>query len=536
MSITNTSYLLLSHFICFVILLWRIKIEQLYIITYLKYVTLWNKELIWKLGDYMSTKHEKILQYIESLPVGDKISVRQIAKDMQVSEGTAYRAIKEAENRSLVSSIERVGTIRIEKKKKENIERLTFAEIVNIVDGQVLGGMNGLHKTLTKFVIGAMQLEDMMRYTEAGSLLIVGNRFKAHENALKEGAAVLITGGFDTTEENKRLADELELPIISSSYDTFTVATLINRAIYDQLIKKDILLIEDIYIPIEETSTLHNHQTISDFRLLNEKTSHGAFPVVGNNNKLVGMITVKDVIGKEPADPIDKVMTKHPISTSMKTSVASAGHRMIWEGIDLLPIVDDDGVLQGVISRQDVLKALQHAQRQPHHGETIDDLVKKEIKLLSEEDVVVEFTVTPQMTNQFGSISYGAFTTLLSEVGSIALKRKKRGDAVAENMTIYFIKPIQMETVLTVVPHILDMSRKFVKMDFDIFNESYISRKSNDDVPIVREIINQFNQHQIKKQYTHCILLSFDLLIKFIFFLHKFTFVAHTIIIIIGLY
>ena len=211
----------------------------------------------------LSTKHEKILQYIESLPVGDKISVRQIAKEMQVSEGTAYRAIKEAENRRLVSSIERVGTIRIEKKKKENIERLTYAEIVNIIDGQVLGGKTALHKTLTKFVIGAMKLEDMMRYTDAGSLLIVGNRTQAHEYALKAGAAVLITGGFDTTDENKRLADELELPIISTSYDTFTVATMINRAIYDQLIKKDILLIEDIYVPIEETAVLKNTQTIN---------------------------------------------------------------------------------------------------------------------------------------------------------------------------------------------------------------------------------------------------------------------------------
>lgn len=433
----------------------------------------------WRIGDIVSTKHEKILQYIESLPVGDKISVRQIAKDMQVSEGTAYRAIKEAENRSLVSSIERVGTIRIEKKKKENIERLTFAEIVNIVDGQVLGGMSGLHKTLNKFVIGAMQLEDMMRYTEAGNLLIVGNRFKAHEYALKAGAAVLITGGFDTTEENKRLADELELPIISSSYDSFTVATMINRAIYDQLIKKDILLIEDIYVPIEETAMLKNNQLIEDFQKLNTLTSHGAFPVVtASNNKLIGMITVKDVIGKDPKEQIDKVMTKHPISTSMKTSVASAGHRMIWEGIDLLPIVDDEGVLQGVISRQDVLKALQHAQRQPQHGETIDDIVKKEIKLLGEDDLMVEFTVTPQMTNQFGAISYGAFTTLLSEAGSLALKRRKRGDAVAENLTIYFIKPIQMESVLTVVPHILDMSRKFVKMDFDVFNEQVLVGKA----------------------------------------------------------
>ncbi|MEL3961995.1 DRTGG domain-containing protein [Lysinibacillus endophyticus] len=426
----------------------------------------------------MSTKHEKILQYIETLPVGDKISVRQIAKEMQVSEGTAYRAIKEAENRRLVSSIERVGTIRIEKKKKENIERLTFAEIVNIVDGQVLGGKAGLHKTLTKFVIGAMQLDDMMRYTDAGSLLIVGNRVKAHQNALTAGAAVLITGGFDTTEENKQLADELELPIISSSYDTFTVATMINRAIYDQLIKKDILLIEDIYIPIEETATLKNTDTIADFQNLNIRTSHGAFPVVTKANKLVGMITVKDVIGKEENEPIDKVMTKNPISGTMKTSVASAGHRMIWEGIDLLPIVDDDGILKGVISRQDVLKALQHAQRQPQHGETIDDLVKSEMKVMGEEDVVVEFKVTPQMTNHYGAISYGAFTTLLAEVGAFALKRRKRGDAVAENMTIYFIKPIQMESVLTVVPHILDMSRKFVKMDFDIFNESILVGKA----------------------------------------------------------
>ncbi|MFJ7950301.1 DRTGG domain-containing protein [Lysinibacillus sp. NPDC096418] len=426
----------------------------------------------------MSTKHEKILQYIESLPVGDKISVRQIAKEMQVSEGTAYRAIKEAENRRLVSSIERVGTIRIEKKKKENIERLTFAEIVNIIDGQVLGGKTGLHKTLTKFVIGAMQLEDMMRYTDAGSLLIVGNRMKAHENALRAGAAVLITGGFDTTDDNKQLADSLDMPIISTSYDTFTVATMINRAIYDQLIKKDILFIEDIFIPMAETSVLRNDETIHHFQKLNERTTHGAFPVVTPNNKLVGMVTVRDVIGREEDELIEKVMTKNPIAGSMKMSVASAGHRMIWEGIDLLPVVDDDNILQGVISRQDVLKALQHAQRQPHHGETIDDLVKNEMKVLGDENLIVEFKVTPQMTNQYGAISYGAFTTLLAEVGSFALKRRKRGDAIAENMTIYFIKPVQMESILTVKPRILDMSRKFVKMDFEVYSHQTLVGKA----------------------------------------------------------
>lgn len=94
----------------------------------------------------VTTKHEQLLEYISQLPIGGKISVRQIAKALSVSEGTAYRAIKEAETQGLVSTIERVGTIRIEKKKKDNIEKLTYAEVVNIVDGQVLGGRTGLHK------------------------------------------------------------------------------------------------------------------------------------------------------------------------------------------------------------------------------------------------------------------------------------------------------------------------------------------------------------------------------------------------------
>lgn len=43
------------------------------------------------------TKHEQILDYIESLSIGSKISVRKIAKFLNVSEGTAYRAIKDAD-------------------------------------------------------------------------------------------------------------------------------------------------------------------------------------------------------------------------------------------------------------------------------------------------------------------------------------------------------------------------------------------------------------------------------------------------------
>src|SRR5690606_789080 len=98
-------------------------------------------------------------------------------------------------------------TVRVEKKEERPIDKLTFEEIIHIVDGTVLAGAGGLSKSLNKFVIGAMQLEAMLKYIEAGNLLIVGNRVQAHMCALGQGAGVLITGGFDTTEEVKKLAD-----------------------------------------------------------------------------------------------------------------------------------------------------------------------------------------------------------------------------------------------------------------------------------------------------------------------------------------
>lgn len=429
----------------------------------------------------LATKHEQILQYIDELPVGDKISVRQIAKALRVSEGTAYRAIKDAENKGYVSTIERVGTIRIERKKKENIEKLTFAEVINIVDGQVLGGRAGLHKTLNKFVIGAMKLEAMMRYTEAGNLLIVGNRTNAHELALKAGAAVLVTGGFDTEEYVKKLADELQLPVISTSYDTFTVATMINRAIYDQLIKKEIVLVEDILTPLDQTIYLKTDDKISDWYRYNRETLHSRFPVVDHNMKVQGMVTSKDVIGHKEEISIDKIMTKNPMTVSGKTSVASSSHMMVWEGIEVLPVVDAAHKLEGMISRQDVLKALQMIQRQPQVGETIDDIVTNQLILMQgrpKGEEVYRCEVTPQMTNHLGTISYGVLTTIVSEAASRILRSSKKGDLVVENMTIYYIKPVQIESILEIYPRVLEVGRKFGKVDVEVFNEGVLVGKA----------------------------------------------------------
>jgi predicted transcriptional regulator len=427
----------------------------------------------------LATKHEQILKYIESLEVGHKISVRQIAKELNVSDGTAYRAIKDAELKGLVHAIERVGTVRIEKKQRSDIEKLTFAEVVNIVDGSVLGGRSGLHKTLNRMVIGAMKLEAMMRYVEPGNLLIVGNRDNVHRVSLERGSAVLITGGFDATDEVKRLADKLELPVISSSYDTFTVATMINRAIYDRLIKKEILMVEDVIKTSNRPVYLRVDDTISRFHELLRETSHSRYPVTDDKDRVVGMVTAKDVMGFPPDEKIEKVMTKNPITVNLKTSLASAAHEMVWEGIELLPVVDDYRKIIGVISREDVIKSLHYMQKQPQVGETIQEL---SFRGFSEEgtngETVFSGQITPQMTDSLGMLSTGVCTTLMTEAAIRALRRKRRGDLTIQNVTLYFLKPVQIESNVKIQPKILDLGRKQAKMDVEMILDQQVVAKA----------------------------------------------------------
>lgn len=422
----------------------------------------------------MATKHEQIIRHIMSLEVGHKISVRQIAKELDVSDGTAYRAIKEAENQGLVSTIERVGTIRIERKEKEHFKRLTFAEVINVVDGQVLGGRGGLHKTLNKFVIGAMQLEAMMRYTEADSLLIVGNRVKAHELALKAGAAVLITGGFDTKEHIKKLADEKNLPIMSTSYDTFTVAEMINRAIYDQMIKKEIVFVDDIYTPYDEVHHLYNTDTVRDWYNLNDMTKHTRFPVIDDDGKVCGMVTSKDVVGINHQTKIEKVMTKNPFTVQPKTSLAYVAHLMVWEGIEVVPIVGPVHELEGLVSRQDVLKALNEMQRQPQVGETIHDVISRGLNGEEDDPTVLHTEVTPQMTNQLGTLANGVLTTLITEASARLLIHLKKGNMAVESLNVYFIEPVQMDSKLTIKPRLLDAGRLYAKINVEVYNGKHL--------------------------------------------------------------
>jgi predicted transcriptional regulator len=424
------------------------------------------------------SKHEDIIKHIASLTVGTKISVRSIASELNVSDGTAYRAIKDAENIGIVSTIPRVGTVRVEKVDKRNIEKLNCAEVVNIVGGTILGGKDGLYKTLNNFIIGAMTIDAMKKYIVPGNLLIVGNREEAHKLALENGCSVLITGGFGCSDEIKALANENNLPIISCTNDTFSTATMINKALSETMIKKDIILVEDIMRT--DFYIIRNYNTVGQLKKLAEESTKTKFPVLDENDKLVGIITLKD-IGPEVLDSevVSRCMTKEPITVDLKTSVAYAAHLIIKEGVELVPVLESRRLV-GVVSRQGIVKALQYINRQPQGGDTIDDLIMSKFSSVStDHGITFQGKILPEMLSAIGTASWSVLTHVMSTAGITVLKQRNHLNVAVDSLSIMFAKPVQIDSIISVTANIIDIGKNTSKVEIEMLsgeNEELISK------------------------------------------------------------
>ena len=417
------------------------------------------------------SKHEEIVNYILSLSVGTKISVRGISSELAISDGTSYRAIKEAENMGIVNTVPRVGTIRVEKVYKKNIENLTYAEVISILDATILGGKEGINRSLNKFIIGAMDVESISKYISPGYLLIVGNREEAQQLALKNDAAVLITGGFDCSDKIKALADEKGIPVLSSSYDSFTVASMINKAIYETMIKKEIILVEDVMQV--DAKYLMGTDTIATWKKLMFETNHERYPVVDDTMKLIGMVALRDLQGhNDENELIHKIMNKNTISVTPKTTVAYAAHVMGWDGIKLCPVIDKKKLV-GVISIEDVIKAMEFALRQPQVAETIEDLILMNFTCLHEgESLHFNGQIIPQMLDPFGTASWSSLNMLLSTMGIMALRQNNNINISVDSIMTYFMKPVQMGSNIDIYTQIVDKGRSFSKVQIDMYNKN----------------------------------------------------------------
>lgn len=430
----------------------------------------------------MATKHEQIIQYIQNLPIDSKISVRSIARNLKVSEGTAYRAIKSAENLHLVATKERVGTVRIEENENRRMHHLTIEEIIKVTDCQVLGGASGLSRQVRKFIIGAMEADGMRRYIEPDSLIIVGNRDEIQRIALENDVAVLISGGFKPSETIVDLANKREVPLLSVNFDTYATATLINKAMIERSMQKDILLVEDIYIPLEQTQFLYTDDTITAYRQLSENSGHTRFPICERDGKLAGILTAKDILDFTPDTHLAKAMTPTPISAKKPMSVASITHMMIWDGLEILPVVDEEDYLQGILSRQDVLRTLQYTQQTEQSENRIEMLLADKLKFVDQNEDMTKaryrFLSDVSLTNDFGALSNALQHSIIQLSVKQFVKKLQGKSIVVDKVSAYYLKLVPLQSTIDVVLEFLDVSRRSMEIDITVYHGKQVMTKA----------------------------------------------------------
>ena len=110
---------------------------------------------------------------------------------------------------------------------------------------------------------------------------------------------------------------------------------------------------------IVDPITIDKDSTVADALKIMRDFKIGGIPVVDTNKKLIGIVTNRDLrFEQESNKPIDDVMTKKDVvTTSQDIDLEKAAHILQKHKIEKLPVVDDKNKLIGLITYKDITKA-----------------------------------------------------------------------------------------------------------------------------------------------------------------------------------
>lgn len=165
---------------------------------------------------------------------------------------------------------------------------------------------------------------------------------------------------------------ELKIPFVTAAMDTVTEAPMAiaiareggigvihkNMSIEEQARQVAIVKRAEngmIYDPL----TIMRGKTVKDALDMMAEYHIGGIPVVDKDNKLVGIVTNRDLRFQTDMDrKIDEVMTKENlVVTHQQADLDSASRILLEHKIEKLPVVDDENHLIGLITYKDITKA-----------------------------------------------------------------------------------------------------------------------------------------------------------------------------------
>ena len=112
-----------------------------------------------------------------------------------------------------------------------------------------------------------------------------------------------------------------------------------------------------------DISVTRRMEKVTTAEMMMIKKNIGGLPVVSDSNKLIGMVTQRDVqlsrsiIGTE-AFHVDDLYSRNPIKATINENLPSIIEKMNENNIERIPIVDGNDHVVGIVVNKDIIKAL----------------------------------------------------------------------------------------------------------------------------------------------------------------------------------
>jgi IMP dehydrogenase len=164
---------------------------------------------------------------------------------------------------------------------------------------------------------------------------------------------------------------ELAIPIVSAAMDTVTEARLAiaiaraggigivhrNLSVDDQVAEVDKVKRNQSGMIVDPV-TLPAEALVSDALEVMARYHISGVPITDPDGRLVGLLTNRDLRFIEDVDqPIANVMRRPPLVTAPLGTTLESAKDILWQNrIEKLPIVDDEGMLRGLITVKDIKK------------------------------------------------------------------------------------------------------------------------------------------------------------------------------------
>ena len=320
----------------------------------------------------MISKNERVVEYIARLEAGERVSVRKLAQELGVSEGTAYKSIKQAEAQGLVITKPKVGTVRITLKSSVADVDSTLAEAARSVGAVCLCGADRAAEIELPYILVAdgneMQLRDNVRRAGGGVLCIVGGRPEFQRLAVELGCHILLTGGSLLGDELLKEAEAKEICVFVSEQDSSTLLGMLNHRLHAEMKGRDMSQVRDwMQLP---RYLYHDDMVTEWYRLYSEMYYRGSScAVVDDSLRICGTVETMAAMNAAPSIQLSQIMdAPSPGSFVSEDMSMEELAEMLVKGDRLFTSVNSADGMSGFIGMSDVIRYFLYSGSHRHFG------------------------------------------------------------------------------------------------------------------------------------------------------------------------